>query len=152
LLQKRILEGFIMEYMNRHILRELAKVGVGLFIADICSVLWFSGAGFFPLTILGVTWSSAALWPIIVFDLAIIALLAHYGWSMKLPISSPKERTFLKLIGLLFLIVAVLHLARLVFGWNLILGDAVVPIWVSWLGFIIPGYLSYTSFHFALKK
>ncbi len=139
-------------YMNKHILRELAKIGVGLFIADLVSVLWFSGAGFFPLTILGITWGVGAVWPIVIFDLAVILLLAHYGWSMKLPISSPSERTLLKVVGAVFLIVALLHLLRIAFGWNLILGDNAVPLWLSWFGVIIPGYLSYSSFHFALRK
>lgn len=138
--------------MTHHSLREAAKVGVGLVIADFISVLWFSGAGFFPLTILGITWSAAAVWPIIIFDLALILLLAHYGWSMKLPIKSPTERGLLKLVGLIFLIVALLHLLRIAFGWDLILGNVAIPLWLSWLGVVIPGYLSYSSFHFALHK
>jgi hypothetical protein len=138
--------------MNRHILRELAKVGVGLVIADLVSVLWFSGAGFFPLTVLGITWTASAVLPIMAFDLAVIVLLAHFGWSMKLPISSPSERTLLKVVGLIFLVVAVVHLLRLALGWNILLGDAEVPMWLSWFGFLIPAYLSYSSFHFALKR
>lgn len=135
-----------------HTLREAAKVGVGLVVADLISALWFSGAGFFPLTILGITWSASAVWPIVVFDLALIALLVHYGWNMRLPIESPSERGLLKLVGLVFLVVALLHLLRIAFGWNLILGEITIPIWLSWLGVIIPGYLSYSSFHFALHK
>lgn len=138
--------------MQHHILREIAKVGVGLFIADLCSVFWFSSNGFFPLTILGITWSASALWPIVIFDLVLILLLAHFGWNMKLPIKSPSERGLLKIVGLAFLIVALLHLVRIAFGWNLILGETTIPLWLSWLGVIIPGYLSYSSFHFAFKK
>ena len=135
-----------------HTLRELYKVGVGLVLADLVSVFWFSAAGFFPLTILGITWSASAVWPIAIFDLALILLLAHYGWSMKLPITSPTERGLLKFVGLVFLVVAIVHLLRIAFGWNLILGEASIPVWLSWAGVIIPGYLSYSSFHFALKK
>jgi hypothetical protein len=138
--------------MKHHTLRELAKVGVGIFIADILSLLWFTGTGYLPMTILGITWTSQAVLPATVFDLAIIVLLAHYGWNMKLPIQSPTERGLLKLVGFVFLIVALLHLLRLAFGWSLILGTASVPLWVSWLGVIIPAYLSYASFHFSVKR
>lgn len=133
-------------------MREIAKIGVGLAIADLLSVLWFSSAGLFPLTILGITWSASAVWPIVIFDLALILLLVHYGWSMKLPIKSPTERGLLKLAGLIFLVVSLLHLLRIAFGWSLILGDVSIPLWISWLGVLIPGYLSYSSFHFAFHK
>ncbi len=144
--------GFILNSMKHHAMREIAKVGVGLAIADLLSVLWFSSAGFFPLTILGITWSTSAVVPIVIFDLALILLLAHYGWSMRLPIESPTERGLLKLAGFIFLVVSLLHLLRIAFGWDLILGGVTIPIWLSWLGVLVPGYLSYSSFHFAFHK
>ena len=137
--------------MHHHTLREAGKIGVGLVIADLVSVLWFSGAGFFPIVILGITWSASAIWPIIILDFALILLLAHYGWNMKLPIKSPSERKLLMLVGLVFLVVALLHLLRIAFGWNFILGDTTIPVWLSWFGVIIPGYLSYSSLHFARR-
>ncbi|MDE1925543.1 MAG: hypothetical protein KGH79_05255 [Patescibacteria group bacterium] len=134
-----------------HTLREIAKVGVGLLIADIICGLWLSSAGLFPLTLLGITWSASMLVPGIVFDLALILLLAHCGWGMKLPISSPSERWLLIFVGLIFLAVALLHLVRLMFGIEIILSGAVIPLWLSWFGVIIAGYLSYSSFHFARR-
>jgi hypothetical protein len=138
--------------MHHHALREIAKVAVGLVIADLFGAFWFSSSGLFPLTILGVTWTASAIWPIVIFDAALILLLANYGWSMRLPIKSPAERKLLMLVGIVFLIVALLHLVRIAFGWNLILAEVTVPLWLSWVGVIFPGYLSYSSFHFALKK
>lgn len=131
--------------------RDIAKVLVGLALADLISVLFFGNAGLFPLTILGVTWTSAAIVPIVVFDAAIILLLVHYGWSMKLPLSSPSERTLLVIAGIIFLAVALAHLARLALGIDIALGDFAVPLWLSWIGFLVAGYLSYASFHFALR-
>ncbi len=138
--------------MKHQTLREIAKVGVGLFIADVVCGLWLSSAGLLPISILGVSWGASAIMPGVIFDLAVILLLSHYAWNMRLPISSPSERGLLKLAGLIFLIVALVHLMRLMFGWNLIIDTVVVPLWLSWFGVIIPGYLSYTSFHFALKR
>lgn len=138
--------------MHHHILREISKVGVGLLIADLASVIWFGAAGFFPLTILGVTWGTTAIVPIIVFDVALILLLAHYGWHTALPVRSPSERNLLRIAGLVFLIVSLLHLTRIAFGWELIIGTAVVPLWLSWVAVLLPAYLSYSSFHFAHRK
>lgn len=133
-------------------LRELAKVATGLFIADLVSVLWFGSAGFFPLTILGVTWSASAILPIALFDLATILLLIHYGWNTRVPVRSPSERNLLTLAGLIFLVVGLVHLLRLAFGWSLVVGDFAAPLWLSWIGVAITAYLSYSSFHFAFRK
>ncbi len=138
--------------MNHRTLREAAKIGVGLVIADIVCGIWLASAGFFPLTMLGVTWSINVLGPGIIFDLALILLLAHYGWSMRLPISSPSERALLNAAGLIFLVVALAHLARIAFNWKFILGSETIPLWVSWCGVFIAGYLSYSSFHFARRN
>jgi hypothetical protein len=137
--------------MKHYHLREIAKVLIGVFIADIASAIWFGSAGLFPLTILGVTWTSAAILPVVVFDLVLIILLAHWGWNLKFPVRSPGERGFLYVIGIIFAIVALLHFARLVLGLSLILGDFVVPLWLSWFGFLVTVYLSYTSLHFARR-
>lgn len=137
--------------MSHHALREIAKIGSGIVIADIVSVLWLASAGFLPLTILGVNWTNAMVPEILVFDVALLLLLIHFGWKMRLPITSPSERVLLMFTGVIFLIVALAHLARLTFGWSLILGNFEVPLWLSWVGVIITGYLSYSSFHFARR-
>jgi len=135
-----------------HLLRDLAKIGVGLFIADLFSVIWLGSAGFFPLTVLGITWTADAILPIALFDVAVVLLLIHLGWRTKLPVRSPSERTLLMIAGCVFLIVALLHLLRLLFGLGLALGDFSIPVWLSWFGVVIAGYLSYSSFHFAFRK
>lgn len=131
--------------------RDIAKVGVGLFVADLACAIWLGTAGFFPLTILGVTWTSDAILPIAVFDIAMIILLVHWGWHTKMPVRSPSEKGLLTIAGLIFLVVAVFHLLRIAFGWSLILGDFEAPLWLSWVGVGIAGYLSYSSFHFARR-
>ncbi len=135
--------------MNHYHLREIAKVGTGLVLADIVSVFWFSAVGLLPMSILGVTWTTSMIPEIVIFDLALLLLLIHYGWKMKLPISSPSERTLLNATGIIFLIVALVHFIRITFGLQIILGDFMIPFWFSWIGIIITGYLSYASFHFA---
>lgn len=137
--------------MNQHTLREVAKVGAGLVIADLVSVIWMNAVGLLPLTILGVTWTSTAVLPIVVFDSALLILLVHYGWNTSLPIKSPTEKWMLVIAGTIFLAVAILHLTRLAFGWAFILGEFVVPTWLSWVGVLLAMYMSQASFHFALR-
>ncbi|HUY62635.1 MAG TPA: hypothetical protein VMV50_02510 [Candidatus Paceibacterota bacterium] len=138
--------------MNHHKLREVAKVGAGLVIADLISVLWFSWAGILPMSLLGITWTAAMVPVILLFDAALLLLLIHLGWNMRLPVASPSERNLLVLAGFIFLIVALVHLARLLFDWHVLLGTIIVPMWISWAGVIIAGYLSYSCFHFARHK
>jgi hypothetical protein len=135
-----------------HYLREAAKVAVGLFIADIASVLWLGAAGFFPLTILGVTWTATAALTTALFDVAVIILLVHFGWNTRVPLRSPSEKTLLMISGVVFLVVALAHLLRLALGIDIALGDFMVPVWLSWFGVVVTAYLSYSSFHFAMRR
>lgn len=135
--------------MSHQTLRDIAKVGCGLVIADLIAVIWFSWSGFFPMTLLGITWHASSALPIAVLDISLIILLAHYGWSMKLPIQSPSERMLLMIVGVIFLVVSLAHLARLAFNWHIFIAGVGIPAWVSWAGFFVAGFLSYCSFHFA---
>ena len=51
-------------------------------------------------------------------------------------------KPFTHLGAVLFAVVACAHLLRLVFGWPMIIGTWSVPMWVSWLGLIVPGILA----------
>ncbi|MDO8624163.1 MAG: hypothetical protein Q7R54_02295 [bacterium] len=135
--------------MNHTTLREIAKIGTGLVVADIISTLWFSTAGFLPMTLLGVRWTATMVPEILVFDIALLLFLVHFAWNMKLPIQSPSERTLLLVAGIIFLVMAVGHLSQLALNVHLWLGDFQIPAWISWLGILITAYLAYACFHFA---
>lgn len=60
------------------------------------------------------------------------------------------QRTFNRLAGLIFTLVAVLHALRLLLGWGAVIGGWDVPRWVSWIALGLSGYLAYRSF--TLKK
>lgn len=53
------------------------------------------------------------------------------------------QRTFSFLVGLVFLVVAVMHVLRLAFSWHVTVGGWTVPIWVSWVAFFVSGLLAY---------
>ena len=60
------------------------------------------------------------------------------------------QRTYNAVTGALFLIVALLHLLRIVFGWSAVIGGLAIPIWASWLALVVTGALAY--FGFRLKS
>ncbi|MBU6321640.1 MAG: hypothetical protein KGI78_01770 [Patescibacteria group bacterium] len=136
--------------MPHSTLRDLAKVGAGLVIADMLVGIWLASGGLLPVSILGVTWTADMLPAAFVFDGALLILLVHLGWRVRLPVSSPSERSLLAFSGTVFLVVALLHLTRLMFDWQLALGGFMIPLWLSWFGFAITLYLSYASFHYVL--
>ena len=51
-------------------------------------------------------------------------------------------RPFTKIASILLAIVGLLHLARVVFSMQIVVGSVEVPMWVSIAGFIIPVLLS----------
>jgi hypothetical protein len=51
-------------------------------------------------------------------------------------------RTYLLISGVLFCFVAILHFLRVISGWELLVGPWSVPMWVSWVGTVVPGVLS----------
>jgi len=62
------------------------------------------------------------------------------------------SRTYLVISGTVFGIVAVLHLLRVVNGWAMVLGPWSVPIWVSWLGTLVPAVLCVWAFRLASRN
>jgi hypothetical protein len=51
-------------------------------------------------------------------------------------------KTYAITSGVIFFLVALLHLIRLVWQWPVIIGDWYVPAWVSVVGVIVAGFLS----------
>lgn len=55
-------------------------------------------------------------------------------------------KIYLKTAGTIFLIIAVLHLMRLVLGWNAVFEGWSVPLWLSAVALVVAGYLAYEGF------
>jgi len=62
-----------------------------------------------------------------------------------------KDLRFLWVLEVLITILAILHLGRAVMGGPLIVGGFEVPIWLSYVAFLVWGYLSYRLFIFLRK-
>jgi hypothetical protein len=57
-----------------------------------------------------------------------------------------KRDTYFTVVGLIFAVVAAFHLLRILNGWSAQIGSYIVPIWLSWVGFVVASYLSSISF------
>ena len=56
------------------------------------------------------------------------------------------QKVFLAVSGTIFGLIALLHLARLVADWPARIGTFDVPLWFSWVGLAIAGYLAFSAF------
>ena len=59
------------------------------------------------------------------------------------------SKSFFLIAGAIFAIVALAHLLRIVMAVPVTIGSWAVPIWVSWLGMILAGGLSYFGLRLA---
>jgi hypothetical protein len=53
------------------------------------------------------------------------------------------QKTFSLVAGMIFLLVAVMHVLRLALKWEVVLNGWSVPMWVSWLALVIAGFLAF---------
>jgi hypothetical protein len=56
------------------------------------------------------------------------------------------QRLFSLVTGAIFACIALLHLLRIFFGWEAMIGGWVVPAWLSWVALPIAAYLAYEGF------
>ena len=74
----------------------------------------------------------------------------HYGWKWMEVVMS--QKIFSLVAGVFFLLVAVAHLLRLAFGASVVVQNTSIPIWVSWVAFIVTGYLAYEGIRLGRKS
>lgn len=48
--------------------------------------------------------------------------------------------------GIIFLLIGLLHLLRVLYGWDAIVAGWSVPMWISWVALVVAGYLAYEGF------
>ena len=61
------------------------------------------------------------------------------------------QKTFTIVASVIFGIVALFHLLRIFFGWPAIIGGWTVPMWISWIGLVVTGGLSYSGINLAMR-
>ena len=54
--------------------------------------------------------------------------------------------TYITVAATLFLVMALIHLLRIILGWHVEIGALSIPFWVSWLAVLVAGALAYFGF------
>ncbi len=62
-----------------------------------------------------------------------------------------QQKQFSTVAGAIFAVVALAHLLRIAMGWMVMIGDWMVPLWLSWIAVIGAGGLSYFGFRAARR-
>ena len=62
------------------------------------------------------------------------------------------QRMFSATTGVIFLLIAVLHALRVVFGTEAVLEGWALPMWVSWVAALIAAYLASQGFRLSKKS
>ncbi len=55
-------------------------------------------------------------------------------------------KAYCRVSAIIFAVVALAHLARLFYGWSVIIDAATIPMFVSWVGLVVTGGLAYWGF------
>ncbi|MBI4434607.1 hypothetical protein HY635_02210 [Candidatus Uhrbacteria bacterium] len=53
------------------------------------------------------------------------------------------QHTYARFTGTIFLLIAVLHVLRILYRWNAVIGGWSVPLWLSWVALIVGAYLAW---------
>jgi hypothetical protein len=53
--------------------------------------------------------------------------------------------------GIIFAVVALLHLARIYMDWPIEIGGWSVPMWISWVGLVVAGGLAFFGLRLAAR-
>ena len=62
------------------------------------------------------------------------------------------QKIFTIVAGAIFALVALVHVLRILMGWPAVIGDWTVPMWVSWIGLVVTGGLSYFGLSLGMRR
>ena len=62
------------------------------------------------------------------------------------------KKFYFLITGILFALITLVHLCRLVQGWEITVHGTIIPIWVSWIGLVISGALAYYGLRFGTRR
>jgi len=57
-------------------------------------------------------------------------------------------KAFYSTVGAVFFLIFILHLARIIFGWDAVIGGVAIPMWVSWIAAAVAAFLLYQGYKF----
>jgi hypothetical protein len=54
--------------------------------------------------------------------------------------------------GILFALVALVHLGKIIQGWDVVVAGTIMPVWTSWVAMVITGILAFFGFKLGLES
>lgn len=61
-------------------------------------------------------------------------------------------KNYFQVTGVLFAVIGLMHVLRLLFGWDAQIGGFVVPVWLSVVALVVAAYLAWNAFQLGQKK
>ena len=61
------------------------------------------------------------------------------------------RKAYFAATGIIFLVIAILHLLRIISGWSPSVEGWTVPMWLSWIALVVTGWLGFEGLRFARK-
>ena len=61
------------------------------------------------------------------------------------------QKAFTIIASVIFGVVALFHVLRIFLGWSALIGGWTVPMWLSWIGLVVAGGLSYFGINLAMR-
>ena len=61
------------------------------------------------------------------------------------------QKTFSLVAGVIFLVIALMHVLRLVLKWEAVVNGRTMPMWASWAAIVVAGYLAYEGFRLSRR-
>jgi hypothetical protein len=138
--------------MYQSFLHDVAKFLSGLVLADLFLFWWLGTHKYLlPVHFLGLTFTSGAILPGMIFDTALFIFLIYYGWHLgKMP--GIRERTYLLIAGIFFGIITIAHAISILGGSSVVYLGWYLPVWLSWIATVAAAFLSYMSFHLLFMR
>jgi len=59
------------------------------------------------------------------------------------------KNNFVSIAAFIFLLVGILHALRLLNSWGVQMGNAVIPMWISWPALVVAAFLTWQGFRLA---
>lgn len=53
------------------------------------------------------------------------------------------NKTYITITAAIFTVIGLLHLARIIYGWEAVIGVLEIPMWASWLAVLVAGALAF---------
>lgn len=63
-----------------------------------------------------------------------------------------KQKDYFTTTLVIFALIAILHLLRILNGWDAEIGGLVIPLWVSWTAVFVAGYLFFSAYRLSVNR